>query len=90
MRQTATDLNLITFVQLVERVYESCGRNLDSAIKSLNGLRLNSNEHISPSPESAGHAEGAAAAAAAVAATSSGNCGVSSDGTLKSVSIRYT
>ncbi|KAL3699423.1 hypothetical protein R1sor_017445 [Riccia sorocarpa] len=41
--------------QLVERVYESCGRNLDSAIKSLTDLRLSSGEQVSPC-ENGGHA----------------------------------
>ncbi|CAM6091548.1 unnamed protein product [Calypogeia fissa] len=69
--------------QLVERVYESCGKNLDSAIKSLNDLRLSSNEQLSPSIESAGHA-GAAVAAASTPV----NCGVSRDGYSQSANVQ--
>jgi hypothetical protein len=57
--------------QLVDRVYESCGKNLDSAIKSLNDLRLSSNEQLPSSLESAVHAGAAPAAVSPVNGVSS-------------------
>ncbi|BBN19268.1 hypothetical protein MPTK1_8g09210 [Marchantia polymorpha subsp. ruderalis] len=59
--------------QLVEKVYESCGRNLDSAIKSLTDLRLSSCELINPC-ENGGHSasSGAPSSSASVAAVTEG------------------
>ncbi|KAL2609280.1 hypothetical protein R1flu_027853 [Riccia fluitans] len=64
--------------QLVERVYDSCGRNLDSAIKSLTDLRLSSAEHVSVC-ETGGHATPSApSSSASCAAVSEGYAQASS------------
>lgn len=64
----------LAWFQLVEKVYESCGRNLDSAIKSLTDLRLSSCELINPC-ENGGHSasSGAPSSSASVAAVTEGD-----------------